>query len=204
MRNCLLIIALFVTVLPVKAQDEEEKERGFRKDKCFTGGNLNVSFFNSTTMLGVSPHFGYSLTNWIDIAAVANFNYVSQRNYAEVGDKVRQTTIGPGVFLRVFPVPFIFLQGQYEYNSIRLKYIPANNSYYQPSKTKYGVSSFLIGGGYTQGRYKGQNSYYFVSILFDVMKNTNSPYVDGSQNMIPIIRAGYNIALFQGNRRKRN
>jgi hypothetical protein len=34
--------------------------------------------------------------------------------------------------------------------------------------------------------------------LFDVIKNINSPYTDNLGRATPIIRAGYNVALFQG------
>jgi hypothetical protein len=34
--------------------------------------------------------------------------------------------------------------------------------------------------------------------MWDVAKNENSPYKDDVNRATPVIRAGYNIALFQG------
>jgi len=65
----------------------------------------------------------------------------------------------------------------------------------------------LLGGGWAQGRQKGSNSFFYLEILWDVLKNKYSPYVNnvydpsGSvarTDAIPIFRAGINIALFQG------
>ena len=51
------------------------------------------------------------------------------------GDKLRQTVYGPGAFVRLFPVNFLFASAQYEYNLIHLKYIPANNGSIEPINT---------------------------------------------------------------------
>ena len=65
-----------------------------------------------------------------------------------------------------------------------------------------------MGGGLAQGRQKGSTTFYYISVLFDVLKNVNSPYVSVSfdpnnpsqqrVDVIPIIRAGINVGLFQG------
>jgi hypothetical protein len=200
-----LLILLIITGIAsfANAQDEKEEvaDKGFKKEKLFTGGGVTASFFNGATVLGVTPHFGYSLTNWLDAALVINFNYTSQRDYQQYGDKLRQTVYGPGAFIRLFPVRFLFAQVQFEHNFLHLKYIPASNGTFLPAKTTLNANSLLLGGGYTSGRTAGYNNFYYLSILFDVMAEKNSPYVDNLQRSIPIIRAGYNIALFQGRRR---
>lgn len=192
------------------AQEEEEK-RPF-KENLFTGGNVTVSFFNGTTILGASPILGYKLANWADAGIVTNFIYSGQRDFQEIDDKVRQTVYGGGVFARLYPVNFLFVQGQLEHNFTKLKYIPASSNYL-PYKETVDATSFLVGAGYAQGRTKDNNTFYYISVLFDVMKNENSPYVDRVYNpstgrysvrTIPIIRAGLNIALFQGRREKNN
>ena len=101
-------------------------------------------------MLGITPQLGYSLTNWLDAGITFNLNYLSQRDYYS-GDKLRQTTYGPGAFVRLFPVNFLFATAQYEYNSMHLKYIP--NVPGSPSQTsKLSANSFLVGAGYAGGR----------------------------------------------------
>lgn len=193
----MLLIACFNSI--AQETDEPEESRGFKKENLFVGGNVNASFYNGTTALGVSPYFGYSLTNWLDAAVSLNFNYISQRNYYDDG-KLRQTIIGPGAFVRVFPVNFLFAQAQFEHNFLTIKDIPPTNSGYETRKYKEDVNSLLLGVGYATGREAGNKTYYYISLSFDVLKLANSPYVDNLQRTIPIINAGFNIALFQGSR----
>jgi hypothetical protein len=118
---------------------------------------------------------------------------------------------GPGVFTRLYPISFLFAQAQLEHNFSTLKYIAAPGSlYYIDGKRKTGTNSLLLGAGFAQGRERGSSTFYYISVLFDVLKNINSPYVNVSYNpnnvnqqridLVPIIRAGLNIALFQGRR----
>jgi len=88
--------------------------------------------------------------------------------------------------------------------------VPATSNY-QPYKETVDANSFLVGGGYCQGRQAGSNTFYYVSVLFDVIKNENSGYVDvvydqvtgrRSVRAVPLIRAGINIGLFQGRNRR--
>lgn len=204
MKKYLLIVLLIGCNIVLHAQDtnEDEKTGGFKKENLFTGGSLSVSFFNGTTALGVSPYFGYSFTNWLDVAASVNVNYISQRDVTVYGDKVRQTIIGPGAFVRLFPVKFLFAQAQYEHSFLTQKYVPASNSSYRQDKFKTDVNSLLLGIGYASGRETYNKTYYYISLSFDVLKLQNSPYVDNLQRSIPIINAGFNIALFQGGGRR--
>ena len=197
----LFILLLAVTVSTAAlAQDEEEKEKksGFKKENLFTGGTLNLQFGNRFTALGISPYFGYSINRYIDVAASLNFNYTSERfDFTE--EKVRQTIYGPGAFVRIFPVKFLFAHAQYEFNFLKTKYIPGNS---QPNfKFSSDAHSFLIGPGYAGGRDDGSNSFYYLSVLWDIGNNELSPYKDNQNRAVPIIRAGYNIGLFQGRNR---
>jgi len=199
-----LVFSLFSIAL--LAQDEEEEKKGFKKENLFTGGTVSVSFFNGQSLLGANPFFGYKLTNWLDAGIVLNYVYTWSRDYYQYDDRVRQTVWGPGAFLRLYPVSFLFLQGQLEHNFSKYKYIYPGGS---PTENNTAdANSLLVGGGLAQGREKGSTTFYYISILFDVLKNVNSPYVSVTSNpsnpserrvdMIPIIRAGVNIGLFQG------
>ena len=191
-------------------QETDEKKGGFKKENLFTGGGIMLSFSNYTTVLGASPVFGYSFNKWIDAGIVLNFNYASDRHvaiydqntglYFYSDDKERQTIFGPGAFVKIYPVKFLFFQVQQEENFIVQKYIPADGS---PSyRNNFDAPSLLLGGGYCSGRQDKGSIFYYVSIMADVTKNSNSPYVeqlsDGSVNVLPIIRAGLQVPLFQG------
>jgi len=106
------------------------KRRNYLRVEASPGG-----FSSYATILGITPQFGYSLTNWADAGITFNLNYTSQRDYEEYGDKLRQTVYGPGAFVRLFPVRFLFASAQYEYNLIHLKYIPTAIAISLPLKT---------------------------------------------------------------------
>ena len=196
----LLAVASYHAFAQSGEEKKEEKKGGFKKEKLFTGGSATVGFSSYSTVLGITPQFGYSLTNWADAGITFNLNYTSQRDYQDYGDKLRQTVYGPGAFVRLFPVNFLFASAQYEYNMIHVKYSPADNGFPVPAYN-VNASSLLLGAGYAGGRERGNNTYYFLSVSWDVLGDKNSPYIDGLGRSSPIIRAGYNIGLFQGRRR---
>jgi hypothetical protein len=202
-----LLISLFICLSGISmfAQDDGEEERGFKKQNLFTGGSITLSFFNNQTVIGANPIFGYKLTNWADAGLSLNFLYNGVNDYSGIGDKMKQSVFGPGVFARLYPFKFIFLEGQFEHSFTTLKYIPPPGSGNSEDKTSTDVNSLLVGGGLATGREKGSTTFYYISVLFDVLKNVNSPYVNVSYNPdrsvrvtpAPIIRAGVNIGLFQ-------
>lgn len=214
MKSIYVLLLVSLVSLNAFAQDEKDEEevktKGFKKENLFTGGSVTVSLSNYITTLGASPVFGYSITKWLDAGFVANFLYASNRhvlygdgyNYYYSNDKQRQTIYGPGAFIKIYPVKFLFVQAQGEINYIREKIIYANGG--GTEKYKYSAPSLLIGAGYASGRQEPGDIFYYVSLLFDVAKDKNSPYVEqvqsGSTNVLPIIRAGLQIPLFQGQR----
>ena len=201
------VFVLAVATSSVFAQKEKDKDKDKDKDKTdeprsfkenlFTGGSVSLAFYNNTFLIGASPVFGYSLTKWLDAGIVVNYNYTSYRDVEVFNDRLRQKVYGGGGFLKLYPIRFLFAQAQYEHNYIHLKYIPPNNGLKSTSKDD--ASSFLIGGGYTTGRWgRGGEPFYYLAVLFDVSGNTNSPYTDAYGRTIPIIRGGIQIPLFQG------
>lgn len=199
-KMCLLLLIIFNSSYVLLAQGVvvDDRKGKFKKENLFTGGGINLSFGNQTTSLGVSPHFGYSINRFVDVAVSVGYNYISQRDNLVFGDKLRQTVVGPGAFVRLFPVNFLFAQAQYEYNFLKLKYIPPSNSGLPQESYNEQVGSLLLGAGYAGGRVQGSNTYYYFSVMWDVAKNQNSPYKDELNRAIPLIRAGFNVGLFQG------
>ena len=172
------------------AQDTSSK-KSYNPENWFIGGSVSFSLggYNNTFVAGLHPHYGYTLASWLDAAVVVNFEYSSAHD--AYNNKYHNTTYGLGVFGRIFPVKFIFVQVEPEYNYTAVKYIPSGGV---AQKQKVGAPSVLLGAGYTTSR-SDKNSFTYVSVLIDVLKDPNSPYVDGYLNLIPIIRAGINIGL---------
>lgn len=194
-----LVVALFCILLFLEKANAQTKEEnldenigGFQKYNLFTGGNVAIGFGSQSFAVGAGPYFGYSINKYLDVAVGMNYNYISQRSpFSTI--KSRQSIIGPTGFLRIFPVKFLFAHAQYEYNFINYKTIFGSGLPNQSEKIK--VGSFLVGPGFANGR-EDERSFYFISVLFDLNKNINSPYTDFEGKIQPIIRAGYNIALF--------
>ncbi len=192
------LISGFVFSATAQKEEEEVKKTLFKKENFFTGGTLNLAFGNQQTSLGISPFFGYSINKYVDVAGSVGINYISQRDNLYLGDKLRQTVYGPGAFVRLFPVRFLFAQAQYEFNFIRYKFIFPSGTGAPVEKYKFDAHSLLIGGGFATGRSSYEKSYYYFSVMWDISKAKYSPYKDNLDRAVPIIRAGYNIALFQG------
>lgn len=208
MRDIFFVICILFS-LSANSQSTDEKG-GFKKENLFTGGGITLSFSSNGSVLGASPVFGYSIAKWLDAGVVLNYIYSSTRHvtyynpnngaYYYSDDKLRQSTYGPGAFVRIYPVKFLFAHAQIEHNFISQKFIPVNGSGAIKDKTE--ATSFLVGGGYCSGRQTKGDVFYYVSLLFDINKNPNSPYVENTLsntvNVLPIIRAGLQIPLFQG------
>jgi hypothetical protein len=191
------VFACFVT--SVFAQNENDEQKGFKKENLFTGGTVTASFYSGGTVLGANPMFGYKLANWVDAGISLNYVYSSSLDYN--GYTINQHVLGPGAFTRIYPLRFLYLEGQYEHNFITQKFNDPPGSY------KVEANSLLVGAGIAEGRRPGSNTFFYISILVDVLKDPNSPYlIDNYDNsgqvistsMVPIIRAGVNIGLFQG------
>ena len=192
---CLSTLFLNVKAQTEKKEEDEVIKGGFKKENLFVGGNVALGLGSGNFSVGVGPYVGYSINKYIDAAVGLNYSYLSQRDYYTT-QKNRQSVIGPSAFVRLYPVKFLFAHAQYEYNFIKYKQIYGNGI--PDNVYKINVPSFLIGPGFASGRDAYSKSFYYISVLFDVLKNKNSPYTDNQGRVTPIIRAGYNVALFQG------
>lgn len=199
MKERLFLFLLAFIVTGAAAQDEAEEKKIFKKEQLFTGGSVSLSFFNNTFLLGANPQLGYKLGRFADAGVVVNMQYSSLRDYSVFNDRLRQYLYGGGTFMRLYPVNFIFGQAQYEYNFITQKYKSSINPSQENSSVTISGNSMLLGVGYVSGRDPHQNSFfYYMSILWDVAGDVNSPYTDAYGRALPVIRAGFTIPLFQG------
>lgn len=195
MKRVLLLLLLSMG-LNAFSQDEKEESsaKGYDPGNLFIGGSLSLSLggYNGGFLGGINPFVGYTLKNWIDGGAVVNFQYYTAKDIYDI--KYRSTTYGAGLFTRIYPVQFIFLQIQPEYNFIQQKIIQQG---FPDTKFSFNAPSVLVGAGYTTSR-SDKNSFTYLSILVDVLQDPESPYIDSGGDLIPIIRAGINIGLNRG------
>jgi hypothetical protein len=192
-----IFLAILFTSLGILtfAQEEKEEEpsKGFKRENMFAGGSINLGLGGGSFNVGANPQIGYSVANWLDVGVTTNIIYFSQR-YNISGYEIRQRSwnYGGGPFVRICPISMIHLQAQYEYNWTSGTAEDINSG----TRQKFNVSapSLLVGAGY--GRRLVGESWFFTTVLFDVTKDVNSPYVyvEGQSKIsLPIIRAGFNV-----------
>ena len=189
-----LLIAAFAHAQRPSTYEAGEKEKeGFNVNRIFVGGSINVGFSSYSFQAGGVPEIGYSITDWLDAGLGININYTSERADPYYNGNIRYRTFnyGGGPFFRVYPIHFLFIQGQFEHNWIKQN---AKNMYNdQEYKGTYTSNSLIAGVGYTQ-RIVGQSSFYTM-LGIDLLNDTYSPYKDYNGRAYPIIRAGFNFYL---------
>jgi hypothetical protein len=194
-KKIIVIPFLFFCPLFILAQDEadtyEAPGKGFQKDHLFIGSGLALGIGSGTFNVGANPEVGYSIAKWLDAGLGFNLNYYSISGDYNYGIKQTSFNYGGGPFLRIYPFPFLFIQGLYEHNWIdyTLKYETTG----QTDKFTTTSNSILAGIGYSQ-RVVGQMNFYTV-LLFDLGNDANSPYKDSYGSSYPILRAGFNFYL---------
>jgi len=202
MKKIFLSLLVLVTVKIANAQDDynsgnsgDDYNKGFKKENVFLGGSISLGFGTGNFGIGANPEIGYSFSQWLDAGVAFNINYNSQRYYdAYTGDdigKVSSFNYGGGVFVRAYPVNFLFVQLQPEVNWIN--YNTKDFSTNIHLKSKVNAPSLIGGIGYSQ-RIVTQGS-YFLMIGLDLLDNENSPYRDSYNHAVPIIRGGFDVYL---------
>jgi len=196
MNKCVLIIAIVMgislTGFAQKENREAEGPVGFDRSRVFIGSSLNLGISNRFFNVGVNPTIGYSLNNWVDVGVAMNFNYASQSASVFNAYKYKNFNYGGGAFLRVWPVSFLHLQIQPEYNWISSSRTDPVSG--QTTRLQLQAPSMLAGIGYGS-REIGRLLSYF-TIMIDLNQAVNSPYRDGiAGDPQPIFRGGLGFYL---------
>ena len=197
MKKIFLGLLIILSMKALNAQDDynNDEPKGFKKENIFLGGSISLGFGTGQFGIGANPEIGYSLSQYVDAGVAINLNYNSQRFYdAYTGNdigRVSSFNYGAGVFVRAYPVNFLFVQLQPEENWIN--YNTKDFSSNLQLKSKVNAASLIGGIGYTQ-RIIGQGSYFFM-IGLDLLDDQDSPYRDSYNHAVPIIRGGFDVYL---------
>ena len=189
MKKLLFLLLMLATSLLSFAQyeKEDEKERGFKREQLYLGSGINVGF-SQGWILGLNPEIGYSLNNFLDVGIATNINYITQ-NYGS-GISYKFFAYGAGPYVRGWIINQFFITGQFEYNRISEKY----TDQYGSVRDAYASPSVLVGAGY--GSRQIGRAQFFTSIMVDVLRKPNSPYVDRqTNNLLPVFRTGFMFYL---------
>ena len=184
-------LLLISTSLIAQQNFNEESKRGFKKENIFLGSGLNLAFASRSFNIGVNPEIGYSITHWLDAGITLNINYFSQNATEFSNIRYRNFNYGGGPFIRLWPVNFLFIQAQPEYNFTSSSQKDVINNVTGTYQSQ--ASSFLVGLGY--GTKLMGSHYSYFSLMIDVLQNYNSPYRDQYNDPLPIFRAGFGFYL---------
>ena len=172
-------------------QQNEDMNKGFSRSNMFFGSGLNLGIASRSFNIGLNPELGFSLNNWLDVGVAVNFNYYSQNASEYSSIRFQNINYGAGVFTRIWPVNFFYIQIQPEYNWTNSS--QKNVSTQQTTKYNFSAESMLVGIGYGT-RIRGSRLSY-VGLLMDVLQNPNSPYRDQFNDPLPVFRAGFGVYL---------
>jgi hypothetical protein len=177
------------------SDENTDEGSGFKLSHLFLGGSLNLGYDGDVFNIGVAPEVGYSLNRWFDVGVLINYNYTSQSadptGFYNPDTRTRISTYGPGAFARFYPLPFLFLVAEPEYNWTTTSITPMPNG---PTTTiNQGASSLLLGIGYGR-RFIGHSGFY-ISVMFDALSNPGSPYRTYYNEPIPVFKAGFDFYL---------
>jgi hypothetical protein len=205
-KKLVLAVCVFMMALAGRAQEHMPNRvntysdaggdgTGFLKQNLFLGGSLSLGFSGYDFNVGGSPEIGYSLNKWLDAGVLVNLNYSSERadpsGYYNSNIRYRSFNYGAGAFARVWPLPFLFVTVQPEYNWIDYNAKDMSSGFVSTASTQ--ASSFLLGIGYGQ-RVVGRGNFY-IALLFDALDNPYSPYRDFNGAALPVVRAGFDFYL---------
>jgi hypothetical protein len=194
-----LLIMMFAAITTSAFSQEEKNDpaakTGFNINNMYIGGGINVGAGNRSFAIGVLPEVGYSITKWLDAGVSFNLNYQTQKLIdaytGSVYAKYRTFTYGGGTFLRIWPVEFLHLTVQPEYNWIKATLIDVYSN--QKSSNTLKAESVLVGIGYGNRQPGRQLSY--ITLMIDLAHNINSPYRDQYNHAQPVIRTGLGFYL---------
>ena len=200
MKNQKFLIACILLALSLtgfaQQNDADDRKGKFKTENIFLGTSLNLGLANRSFNVGLNPEIGYSVTKWLDAGVVLNINYFSQNASEFSSIRLRNFNYGGGGFLRIWPVSFLHIQVQPEFNwiSSSQKDVLTN----QTGSYNYNAGSILVGVGYGT-RVLGSH-YSYVTLMIDVLQNRYSPYRDQYNDPLPVFRAGFGIYLKPGQR----
>jgi hypothetical protein len=184
----------------------QEESNDKAENRFFWGGGLVASFggvnfgdnsgFNNQgnqLILGIIPEIGYSVAKPLDVGLTFNLIYYSS-TFNAGGQRVRLNAFnyGIGAFTRLHITEGFFATAVVEQNFFDYTQKLPDNPNVAPLKDKVSTLNALVGVGWGT-RNIGDGGFYS-SILLDINRDKNSPYViynGTSIQAFPVFRAGF-------------
>jgi hypothetical protein len=178
----------------LKAQEVVKTMPSMNVNPLFIGGNLVIGGGAGTFQLGLNPEIYKRVNDYVDIGAATNLFFQSFNptiNNGLPGISSRSFQLGVGGFSRIWPLEKFFIQVQPEYNYTWSRFKDRGTEGVNAGASRsirFGAESLLAGIGYGS---RSENGMTYFSVMFDLLKNSNSPYRDSYNRAEPIIRAGF-------------
>lgn len=185
---------------------QQSDKRPF-KDRIFVGGSLGFSWGNYSSLIEVSPIFGFAVTDRFVVGLGLTYKYYRYKDYYYNYDDGQFTDLktnmyGGSIWMRYFltgigipVIENIFLHAEIEpliFNN-NFRFNPGGN-FYDPYGNRYSrdneqvtLTSYFLGGGLRQ--MLGQRSYLYIEVLWNFNEQLYTPYSN------PRIRIGVAAAL---------
>lgn len=182
----LVIFAFLMVVTAVSQNNRPMKAKGPKpkiawKDSLYFGGNLGLQLTGNGSLIDLSPNIGYKFNKYASVGVQGIFTNLSIRYNSFT---YRYMFYGAGAFVRFKPLPYLFLQAEYDLLSV-----PDNFAIATPKRTIADV--YLAGLGLRNQM--GPRSCYYLLLMYEFMPTPNSPYTNGPFNSPLVYRAGFNI-----------
>lgn len=178
----------------LKAQEVVKTMPSMNVNPLFIGGNLVIGGGSGSFQLGINPEMYKSINDYVDMGAATNLFFQSFNptiNNGLPGISSRSFQLGVGGFSRIWPLEKFFIQVQPEYNYTWSRFKDRGTEGVNAGASRsirFGAESLLAGIGYGS---RSENGMTYFSVMFDLLKNSNSPYRDSYNRAEPIIRAGF-------------
>jgi hypothetical protein len=193
-----------------ESKSKQSASRSF-KDRLFVGGALGFSFGNYSSLIDVSPIFGFAVTDRFVVGLGLTYKYYKYKEYYATFDNngiingfydLKTNMYGGSIWMRYFltgigipVIENIFLHAEVEpllFNH-NYRFDPGGN-FYDPYGNRYSkdneqitLTSYFLGGGLRQ--MLGQRSYLYIEVLWNFNEELYTPYSN------PRIRIGVAAAL---------
>jgi len=135
-----------------------------KPSKVYYGGGIGFSFWGDYFRISVEPMLGYKFTPQLSGGVKIAYEYIN-----DSGSSLSSiwNNFGGSLLLRYRVIPQIYAHAEYAYMSYQ-------HSIGSISGERYWVPFLLLGGGYSQQITR--NTWAYAQVLFDVIKDENSPY----------------------------
>lgn len=196
MKKKLLYLVFFTLCFGniINAQEVIKTMPSINDNPLFIGGNLVIGGGAGSFQVGINPEMYRRINDYVDLGAATNLFFQSFNptiSNGLSGTSSRSFQLGAGAFTRIWPLEKFFIQIQPEYNYTWSRFKDRGTEGMNAGASRsirFGAESLLAGIGYGT---RSENGMTYFSVMFDLLKNPNSPYRDGFNRADPIIRAGF-------------